>query len=52
MEMNVQLHAPTALSSGKESPVETGQEAGWSPQPFWKQWRKRKDFLTRTQCQF
>jgi hypothetical protein len=31
-----QLHAPSALSPGKEPPVTTGQGAGWAPQPIWK----------------
>jgi hypothetical protein len=28
------LHAPAALSPGKELPVPTGAEAGWAPEPI------------------
>jgi hypothetical protein len=27
---------------GKEPPVPTGWEAGWTPQPVWTQWRREK----------
>jgi hypothetical protein len=30
MEVSGQLHAPTALSPGKEPPVPIGKEAGWT----------------------
>jgi len=29
IEVSDQLHSPAALTSGKESPVPIGQEAGW-----------------------
>jgi hypothetical protein len=35
MEGSNQLHAPTALSSGKEPPAPIEQEAGWAPEPVW-----------------
>jgi hypothetical protein len=34
MELRGQLHAPRG-----ESPVPTGYEAGWAPEPFWTLWR-------------
>jgi hypothetical protein len=34
MEVSGQLHAPVALSSGKEPLVPTGQEAEWVPEPW------------------
>jgi hypothetical protein len=33
MEVSGQLHAPAALSPGKEPQVPIGEEAGWSPEP-------------------
>jgi hypothetical protein len=38
MEVSGQLHAPAALSPGKEPLVPIVQEAGWAPEPFWMQW--------------
>jgi hypothetical protein len=35
MEVNGQLHAPSALLPGKEPLVSIGQEAGWAPEPVW-----------------
>jgi hypothetical protein len=35
MEVNGQLHAPAALTPGKELPVPIGEEAGWAPQSVW-----------------
>jgi hypothetical protein len=43
MEVSGQLHAPAALTLGKEPPVSIGQEAAWAPGPVWTTWRK---FLT------
>jgi hypothetical protein len=37
-----QLHAPAALSPGKEPSVPIGQTAGWVPEPVWKTWRREK----------
>jgi hypothetical protein len=40
-----QLHTPVLLSSGKEPPTPTGQEAGRVPQPVWTRWlREKLDF--------
>jgi hypothetical protein len=38
MEVSGQLHAPAALPPGKETPVSTGYEAEWAPEPFWTRW--------------
>jgi hypothetical protein len=38
MEVSEKLHAPAALSPGKEFLVSIGQEAGWAPEPVWKLW--------------
>jgi hypothetical protein len=35
MEVSGQLHTPTALPLGKESPLPIGREAGWTPEPVW-----------------
>jgi hypothetical protein len=35
MEGSGQLHAPAALSPGKELPVPIGYETGWAPEPIW-----------------
>jgi hypothetical protein len=38
MGVSGQCHAPAALyPGGKGPPVPTGQEAGWAPEPVWKQ---------------
>jgi hypothetical protein len=42
MEVSDQLHAPAALHPGKEPQVPTGEEAGWTPEPVWKLWRREK----------
>lgn len=31
--MSGQLHAPVALSPGKETPVQIKWEVGWAPEP-------------------
>lgn len=31
-----QLHGPLALRAGKQLPVPTDYEVGWTPQPVWK----------------
>jgi hypothetical protein len=33
--MSGQLHAPAALTPGKEPPVRIGEEAGWASEPVW-----------------
>jgi len=35
MEAGDQLHAPAALSLGKDILVPTEQETGWAPEPVW-----------------
>jgi hypothetical protein len=35
MDVSGQLHAPAALSPGKELPVSIGYEAKWAPEPVW-----------------
>jgi hypothetical protein len=42
MDMNDQLHAPTALSQGKFPPVLNGWETGWAPEPVWTPWWREK----------
>jgi hypothetical protein len=43
-----QLHAPVALLPGREPSVPIGYEAGLTPEPVWKLWRKEK-FLVPTE---
>jgi hypothetical protein len=40
MEVNGQLHVPSALPSGKLPPVRIGYEAGWAPEFVWTLWRR------------
>jgi len=40
MKLSVHLHAPAALSTGKEPPVPISQEAEWGPEPVWTRWRR------------
>jgi hypothetical protein len=42
MEVSRQLHASATLLPGKESPVPTGQEVVWSPEPVWTLWRREQ----------
>jgi hypothetical protein len=42
MEVSGQLHAPTALPLGKESPVPIQEEVGWIQEPVWMRWRRKK----------
>jgi hypothetical protein len=43
MGVSDQRHAPAALyPPGKEPPVPIVQEAGWAPEPFWKQGLEEK----------
>jgi hypothetical protein len=38
MEVSGQRHAPAALlHQGKGTPVPIGQEAGWVPEPVWRE---------------
>jgi len=43
MEMSGQLHAPAALSPGKEALLPIGYEAGWAPELGWS-WRRKEKF--------
>jgi hypothetical protein len=47
LEVSGQLHAPAALSPGKEPPVPIGLEAGWAPDPGWTTWRSENCFHHR-----
>jgi hypothetical protein len=38
--VQILLHDPTALPPGKDPPVPTEQEAGWTPGPVWTLSRK------------
>jgi hypothetical protein len=38
MEVNGQLHAPAALSTGKEPLIPIVYEVGWTPEPMWTLW--------------
>jgi hypothetical protein len=42
MEVSGQLHAPAALPPGKESPVPSGEEAGWATELVWITLRREK----------
>jgi hypothetical protein len=42
LEVSHQLHNPGALVPEKEPPILIGQEAGWTPEPFWTTWRGEK----------
>jgi hypothetical protein len=39
-----QRRAPAALNPWERTPVPTGQEAGWAPEPVWTQWLEEKSF--------
>jgi hypothetical protein len=39
LDVSAQLHAPVALSPGKEPPVPTEQEAGWATELVPRLWR-------------
>jgi len=42
MEVSGQVHAPAALSPVKGPLVPIGQEAKWTPEPFWtRRWREK-----------
>jgi len=45
MEVSGQIHAPTALLPGKESPVIIGEEAGCNPELVWTHWRWEYSFI-------
>jgi len=40
MEVSDQIHAPAALSPGKEPLLHIGQDARWAPEPVWTRWWK------------
>jgi hypothetical protein len=40
MEVSGQLSTPAALPPEKESPVSTGHEAGWAPEPVRTTWKR------------
>jgi len=40
-----QLHIRDSLPPGKELSVPIRQEAGWAPEPVWKQWGREKSLL-------
>jgi len=40
------LHAPDAVSRGKQPPTPTGQEVKWAPEQMWTRWRRERTFLT------
>jgi hypothetical protein len=42
MEVNGLLRAPGAPITGKDTPLFTGQEGVWTPEPIWTRWRKDK----------
>jgi len=43
MEVNGQIYDPTALTPGKETPVQIGRKAGWAPEPVWTRWRRERN---------
>jgi hypothetical protein len=47
MAVSGQHHAPAALyPQGKDLPLPIGQEAGWAPEPVWKQRLEEKSFVS------
>jgi hypothetical protein len=42
MKVSGQIHAPAALSPGKEPPVPVGYEAGWAQDLVWTLWSREK----------
>jgi hypothetical protein len=42
MKVSGQIHAPVALSPGKQPPVPTVLTAGWAPEPVRTLWRLEK----------
>jgi hypothetical protein len=44
MAVSGQRHAPAAVSPWERTPVSIGQEAGWAPEPVWKQRLEEKSF--------
>jgi hypothetical protein len=44
MNVSFHLHAPAALSLGKEQPVPIGKEAKWAKEQVWTRWW-REEFL-------
>jgi hypothetical protein len=48
MEVSGQLHAPAALTPGKEPPAPIEQEGRWAPESVWVLWRREKSCTKRT----
>jgi hypothetical protein len=46
MEVSGQLHAPAALTPGKEAAVLIGYEAEWAPEPVWTLWNREKSLAS------
>jgi hypothetical protein len=42
-----QLDAQAALPPGKEPPVPSGQEVGWTSEPVWTIWRSENSYPRR-----
>jgi hypothetical protein len=42
MEGSGQLHAPDALTPGKEPQIRIGYEVWWTPETVWKLWSREK----------
>jgi hypothetical protein len=42
MKVSGQIDAPAALLPNKDAPVRIGQEAVWTSEPVWTQWRREK----------
>jgi hypothetical protein len=47
LEASGQLHAPAALTPGKEPPVPIGEEVGLIPEPVWTTWRRENSWFYR-----
>jgi hypothetical protein len=47
MEVSGQLHASAALLPGKEPPIPSGYEVGWTPEPVWTTWRRESSWPYR-----
>jgi hypothetical protein len=47
LEVSGQLHAPAALTPGKEPPVPIEQEVRWTSEPVWTIWRSENSWSHR-----
>jgi hypothetical protein len=45
MQISDQIHEPTALSQGNETPKPTDKEAGRAPEPVFTIWKREKKAL-------